>query len=97
MVDKPDKVELAPSAKLTVSDPASAPFIFFEGTPSFGNNNGVVNITLAANRHLLKDGAVSSDAVAVAYLRCNVAAAVELRNALDSALLLGVKTEGQAN
>jgi hypothetical protein len=79
----------------TVIDTGIAPYVFFEGAPSFGFAEGIVNVTLAAHRHLMKDGAVSSDIVAVAYLRCSAVAAVELRNALDKALLLGTKNDGQ--
>jgi hypothetical protein len=91
--DKPEKITLAKS----VTDTGIAPYIFFEGAPNFGFANGIVNITLAATRHLIKDGAAFSDIVAVAHLRCNPLAALELRNALDSALLLAAKTEGTAH
>ncbi len=94
MTDKPDKPKQVAPAKITVTDTGLAPFIFFEGVPSFGFLNGVVNITLAAGRHLMKDGVVSSDVVAVAHLRCNQVAATELRNALNDALLLATKAEG---
>ena len=53
-------------------------------------------MTLAATRHLM-EGAVASDIVAVGYLRCNIPPAIELRNALDSAILLGTKREGKAH
>jgi glutamine amidotransferase-like uncharacterized protein len=91
---KPDQVS---PAKLTVTDVPHAPFIYFEGVSNFGHTHNVLNVTLAANRYLLTDGEPIAAPVAVAYLRCNVAAAVELRNAIDQALLLGAKTEGQAN
>ncbi len=97
MPDKPDKPEQFAPAKITVTDTGIAPYIFFEGAPNFGFANGIVNITLAATRHLIKDGAAFSDIVAVAHLRCNPIAALELRNALDSALLLAAKTEGTAH
>lgn len=97
MADNPDKPDQVAPTKITVTDPGVAPYIFFEGAPNFGFNNGIVNVTLAATRHLLRDGAPSSDIVAVAYLRCNALAALELRNALDSALLLATKTEGTAH
>jgi hypothetical protein len=45
------------------------PLIFFEGAPNFGFNNGTVNVTLAATRHLVSDEVPSSDIVAVGYLR----------------------------
>jgi hypothetical protein len=51
---------------------------------------------LAANRHLLREGASVSEAVATAHLRCNVPAALELRNALDAALLLAARPQGGA-
>jgi hypothetical protein len=50
--DKPDKPEQIVPAKITVTDTGIAPFIFFKGAPNFGFANGVVNITLAATRHL---------------------------------------------
>ena len=83
-------------AKLTVTDTGMAPYIYFEGAPNFGFTNGIINVTLAANRHLLTDGAPVRDAVATAHLRCNVLAALELRNALDAALLLAAQPHGGA-
>jgi hypothetical protein len=76
---------------------SAPPFIFFDGAPNFGFANGTVNVTLAAARHLVKDGVSMTDAVAVAHLRCNIPAAIELRAALDSALLLAAKAGGAAH
>ena len=70
---------------------------FNEDLVHFGFTNGTVNVTLAPARHLVKDGASVTDAVAVAHLRCNIPAAIELRAALDSALLLAAKAEGAAH
>jgi hypothetical protein len=81
-------------AKFTVTDTGMAPYIYFEGAPNFGFTSGVINVTLAANRHLLMDGAPVRAVVATAHLRCNVPAAVELRNALDAALLLAAQPQG---
>jgi hypothetical protein len=70
-----------------------APFIFFENAPVFGYTNGVINITLSANRATVGDGGtVINEQVTVAYLRGNVSAAISLRAALDSALLLAAPT-----
>jgi hypothetical protein len=81
-----------------VSDTAHAPFIFYEIAPAFGFTNGVVNITLSANRTWIKDGVAMNDQVVVAYLRGNVQAAINLREAIDKALLLAAPTqEGKAN
>jgi hypothetical protein len=82
--------------KLTVTDTGMAPYIYFEGAPNFGFVHWIINITLAANRHLLRDSAPVTDAVAIAHLRCNVPAAIELRNALDAALLLAAPPQGGA-
>jgi hypothetical protein len=62
---KPDPTTL----KLTVTDTGTAPYVYFEGAPNFGFVNGIISITLAANRHLLRDGAPVTDAVAIAHLR----------------------------
>jgi hypothetical protein len=96
MPDNPQKPEPSAPPKLTVTDTGIAPYIYFEGAPSFGFVNGIINITLAANRHLLRDGAPITDAVAIAHLRCNAPAAIELRNALDAALLLAAPPQGGA-
>ena len=72
-----------------VTDERSAPFIFFDGAPSFGVNGGIISVTLAATRLLSDvDHTVTKDVVAVAHLRCSVQAATDLRNSLDKALLL---------
>lgn len=84
-------------AGLTVKDAIHAPIVYFDGAPNFGNVNGVVNITLAASRHLADGTNIASDVIAVAYLRCSIQAAIDLRSAIDNALLLGAKPAGQAH
>lgn len=74
-------------------DTPHAPFIFYEVAPAFGFTNGVVNITLSANRtYAGPDRAIVNEQVVVAYLRGNVQAALSLRQAIDSALLLAAPT-----
>lgn len=98
MTEDADKATSRPlTTALTVSDSAQAPILFFDGVSNFGTQGGVVNVTLAANRHLIRDGAIVTDVIAVGFLRCTVETAMSLRKALDDALLLGAKTEGQAN
>jgi hypothetical protein len=90
---KPDKPKAhAEPAPLIVKDVHHAPILYFEGAPNFGNNHGIINVTLAAARHVLEGNQIASDIVAVAYLRCNAMAAMALRQALDDALLLGAPT-----
>ena len=85
-----------PAEKVTavsVSDTPHAPFIFFEHAPVFGFTNGVINITLSANRtYAGPEGAVVNEQVVVAYLRGNIPAALSLRQAIDNALLLAAPT-----
>jgi hypothetical protein len=98
MADKPEaRPENVPI--ISIHDTPHAPFIFYEVAPAFGFTNGVVNITLSANRtHIGPNGAVVNEQVVVAYLRGNVPAALNLKQAIDSALLLAAPTpEGKAN
>jgi hypothetical protein len=84
----PEKVTAVP-----VGDVPHAPFIFFESAPVFGFTNGVISITLATNRNYAgPDGGVVSEQVVVAYLRGNVPAALNLKQAIDNALLLAAPT-----
>jgi hypothetical protein len=60
---------------IPISDAPHASFIYFENAPAFGFANGVVNITLSANRtYAGPDGAVVNEQVVVAYLRGNIPA-----------------------
>jgi hypothetical protein len=96
MPTDPNPSDIKPVAgAITVKDTPHAPVVYFDGAPNFGNRHGVVNVTLAINRHLANvAGGVDVDVVAVVDLRCSVAAAVDLRTALDKAILLGAPTAG---
>lgn len=78
-------------------DVVHAPYVYFDGAPTFGNLNGIVNVTLCAARHVPSGDRIATDIISVAYLRCSVIAAVELRDSIDKALLLGAQTQGEAN
>ena len=85
---RPEKVPAIP-----ISDTPHAPFVFYENAPAFGFMNGVVNITLSANRtYAGPNGTIVNEQVVVAYLRGNVQAALSLRQAIDNALLLAAPT-----
>jgi len=84
-----------------IRDLPSAPIIFFEFCPTLGNHNGLINIMLAAGI-VMPSGGPTTDVVpvAVAHLRCTAAAAIQLRDAIDKALLIGAPVqnpEGKAN
>jgi len=77
-----------------VADVPHAPFIYYEGVSAFGFTNGVINLTLVAGRTWIgPDGNVVNDHVVTAYLRGNVQAALNLKHAIDSALLLAAPTD----
>jgi hypothetical protein len=99
MADNPDPRPGEVAVIIPVNDVPHAPFIFYEWAPAFGFVNGVVNLTLAANRTWVgPDGTAMNDQVVVAYLRGNIQAAIGLRKAIDDALLLAAPTtEGKAN
>ncbi len=91
MADNPNP--RAVKAPVPISDTSHAPFIYFENAPTFGITNGVVNITLSANRNCAgPDGRIVNQQIVVAYLRGNIPAAISLRHAINSALLLAAPT-----
>jgi hypothetical protein len=97
MADNPDS-RPAEETFIPVSDSLHAPFIFYEWAPSFGFMNGIVNITLAANRSWVGPDGVVNEHVVTAYLRSSVQAALSLRKAIDDALLLAAPVpEGKSN
>ncbi len=72
----------------TVED-RSAGFLYFDGTSNCGYHNGIVNVTIVANRFLPRTaGGVGTQPVAVSHLRCSIEAARDLRDALDKAILI---------
>jgi hypothetical protein len=97
MATKPDPHPPDPSI-VPVKDSISAPFIFYEVAPVFGFTNGVINLTLSANRSWVTADGVQNEQVVVAHLRGNIQAAMSLRKAIEDALLLAAPTaNGQAN
>ena len=105
--DPPAPAVPAPAAPVPVasvpspiseSGSANAPFIYFEGAPTFGHMNGIIRITLEATRIYPgpSEGTVAAERVLVAHLRMNIPAARALRKAVDGALLLATPPETQS-
>lgn len=93
------KVDPTPARPIAVQDVLTAPFIYFDAVSTFSNADGVVRLALVAERLTLtsaNDQPVR-ELVTVGQLRCSVFAAVNLRDALNAALLAGVPVEGKAN
>lgn len=76
------------SVTISTSSSERAPIIYFDGASCFGHHNGAIQIELAANLLMPVGAAVRVDVVQTAHLRCSVAAALALREALDKALVM---------
>jgi hypothetical protein len=82
MTDKPKVTALMKNA-------ATAPMIYFDGAPTLGLSNSVVEIDLSARvMNLYPENRVMTDNVCVAHLKCSIEAAVTLREAINKALAM---------
>jgi len=99
MAEKPP----APAAQsfIRVEGLIDAPVIYFEICPTIGNNNGMINVMLATGLvEPVDNGGVATRIVAVAHLRMTTAGAINLRDSINNALLIGTPIEnpqGKAN
>jgi len=65
------------------------PVVYFDRAPSVDHTHGVIGITLTTVGYLPNtNGSVVPVASVAAHLKCSMQAAIELRNAINSALLL---------
>jgi hypothetical protein len=74
---------------------------YFENAPSFSYLNGIIGVALSVAT-VVPDGANNTREIAsiVSTLKCNIPAAIALRDAINGALLLAQpveKSEGPAN
>lgn len=104
MVDAPKPAalltEIIPNVvgELSAIASANAPFIYFDGAPTYGIVDNVANVTLEALRNVMVQGEVRRDRVIVAHLRMSLAAAQSLRAALDGIFLMATpKPPGEAH
>jgi hypothetical protein len=90
--------EIIPSVAGDVSGVASAnaPFIYFDGAPTFGFNEGIANVTLEALRYIHANGKIVGDKVIVAHLRMSVPGMMRLKAAIEGALLLAQPVDNPA-
>src|SRR3954465_2284562 len=73
---------------ISTSSSERAPIIYFDGASCFGHHNGAIQIELAANLLMPVGAAVRVHVVETGHLRCSVAAALALREALEKALAM---------
>ena len=81
---------------ITFTDDRNAPIIYFEITPGLATIVGVISLTLATRIQVrIAGGQVDTRDVVVAHLRCTPAAAINLKAAIDQALLLDMPVAGE--
>lgn len=75
--------------------------LYFDGAPCMSFMNGIIGVTLTVTANVpVGDGGPARVASVVAHLKCNVAAALALKSAIEGALLLAQpveNSEGPAN
>ena len=88
--------DAAPSPTVIAAE--SCPIAYFEGTAAIGHMNGIYTVGLTVGRPItFSDGGVPLIITSVAMLKGNRQALEALRSAIDGALLLGAKAEGEVN
>jgi hypothetical protein len=78
------KLPSIPSPPLSQIGSATAPFIYFDGAPTFGFDGAVGNITLEALTHFSMDEGIATERRVVAYLRMSVKALASLKQAIEA-------------
>ena len=74
------------------------PIIYFDSAPSLSHMNGVTGVTLTVSGNVpTSDNQIVTCVSVAGFLKCSIPAAIQLRGALDSALLLAQPVEGKAN
>lgn len=97
MVDEPEPTEPAAAARRAENIPsvegqisaiasANAPVIYFDSVPRHAANAHIVAVTVGMIRLVGVDASAVNDTVITAHLRCSIAAAVALRDALIAAI-----------
>ncbi len=91
----PGNAPTGPHLPLSVAASDAAPFVYFDSAANYGLHNGVAQITLEARRTLSTEAGLVAERVVVAHLRMSVAAAMNLRAALDGLALLAAPQAGR--
>ena len=88
MADSTNSIAEGPRIRVAPGTSELAPFVYFDGVPTFGIHDGAIQIELAANTILPEGKGVKIDVVITAHLRWSPAAACGLRETIDKALEL---------
>src|SRR2546423_2712887 len=93
MADNTNPIPEGPGIRIAPGTSEVAPFVFFDGVPTFGIHNGAIQIELGANTILPEGKGIKVDVAITAHLRCCPAAATALRQTIDK--ILALLEEGQ--
>jgi hypothetical protein len=70
------------------------PVIYFDNAPSISHMGGIIGVTLTVTGNVPEvGGGTAVVASVVAHLKCNIPAAIALRDSLHAALLLAAPAE----
>ena len=75
-----------PGINIAAGSSEQAPFVYFDGVPTYGMHAGVVQLELAANTILPEGTGTRTDVVITAHLRCSPGAALALRDTINRML-----------
>lgn len=97
MADKPaQQPPVNQPISIPLVDNTHAPFLYFDGAPNFGFNEGICNVTLEALRFTSDGNSVVKERITVAHLRMSFSAAQSLKAAIEGALLLAAPIVSEA-
>jgi hypothetical protein len=88
MDDESHKLPKILSPPLSQLGSANAPFIYFEGAPTFGFDGAIGNITLEAITHIATEDRIVSERRVVAHLRMSAKGLASLKQAIESIELM---------
>lgn len=87
-----------PKTNMIMKNSTSAPIVYLDWVQALGIINGVVELECAAQVLVPKEnGQVQADTVCTAHLRCSVAAANNLMEAIGKALAMLQAPQGKTN
>jgi len=94
MDDESNKMPKIPTPPLSQIGSAAAPFVYFEGAPTFGFDGAIGNITLEALTHVATEDRIVSERRVVAHLRMSVKGLASLKQAIESIELMANPSRG---
>jgi hypothetical protein len=88
MTDQPSPLTGPQGIKVAPGSSELAPFIYCDGVVTYGFNNGMVQLELAANSLVPEGRGVRTAVLVTAHLRCSPGAANQIRNAIEKAIAM---------